>query len=165
MSPRPPRLEDLDLLVFDFDGVLTDNRVWVSSDGSETVACSRADGWGLDLLRPTGLKFAIVSTEANPVVSVRAAKLRTPVIQAVTDKGEAVRALAAELGVDLARVAFVGNDTNDLPAMRIVGWPICPGDAHPDAATCAKWKLQRNGGDGVVRELADLLLGPAAAPR
>lgn len=158
MSQRPPRIADLDLVALDFDGVLTDNRVLVSSEGVESVFCSRADGWGLDLLRPTGLKFAIVSTEANAVVSQRAAKLRVPVRQAVADKASAIIELAGELGVELARVAFVGNDTNDLPAMNLVGWPMCPSDSHPLIIAKARWVFTRAGGEGVIRELADLLL-------
>lgn len=160
----PPRLADIDLLVLDFDGVLTDNRVYVASDGAEMVACTRADGWGLDLLRATPLEIAIVSTETNPVVSARARKLRLPVVQGVGDKAEAVRMLAAERHVPLARVAFVGNDSNDLPALSICGWPICPSDAHASVRAIARWIAPCRGGEGVIRHLADVLLDDEAAP-
>jgi D-sedoheptulose 7-phosphate isomerase len=161
MTAAPPRRDDLDLVLFDFDGVMTDNRVYVSSDGVEMVACNRADGWGLDLLRPTGLKFGIVSTETNLVVGARGKKLRIPVHQGIGDKREMVIRFTKELQVPLERTAFVGNDTNDLPALSIVGWPICPADAHPDVLSVARWILKTAGGGGIVRELADLLLGEA----
>lgn len=157
----PPRLADIDLLIFDFDGVMTDNRVWVSSDGTEWVACNRGDGWGLDMLRTTPLKMAIVSTETNPVVRARAQKLRLPVLHGIKDKGETVRHYAAEQGVALDRVAFVGNDTNDMPALAIVGWPICPRDSHPAVLAVARWIVACDGGAGVVRALADTLLSKA----
>ncbi len=153
-----PHISDIDLLLFDFDGVMTDNRVWLSGDGTEVVVCSRADGWGLDLLRPTGLKMAIVSTEANPVVRARAAKLKMPVIHGIKDKGDAVRQMVEEAGITLERVGFVGNDTNDMPALRIVGWPMCPLDSHPEVRASARWIINANGGYGVVRLLADTLL-------
>lgn len=155
---EPPRLGDIDLLIFDFDGVMTDNRVWVSSEGVESVACNRGDGWGLDMLRGASLKMAIISTEVNPVVRARAEKLRLPVLQGVKDKGETVRRYATEQGVPLERVAFVGNDTNDMPALSIVGWPICPRDSHRDVLAMARWVVACNGGAGVVRVLADTLL-------
>lgn len=160
----PPRLDDIDLLVFDFDGVLTDNRVMVSSDGIESVICNRGDGWGFDILRATSLKMAIVSTEANPVVRIRATKLKLPVLHGIADKGEAVRTLAQQHGVALERVAFVGNDTNDLPALTIVGWPMCPRDAHRDVHAVARWRIGCDGGAGVVRALADTLLHQGLAP-
>jgi YrbI family 3-deoxy-D-manno-octulosonate 8-phosphate phosphatase len=142
----PPRLADLDLLVFDFDGVLTDNRVYVSADGTESVVCTRADGWGLDLLRETPLKMAIISTEANPVVAARANKLRLRVLQGVGNKREALTRLAAEYGVTLARTGFVGNDNNDLSALESAGWSICRSDAHERVRAIARWILPRRGG-------------------
>ena len=160
-----PTLGDIDLLIFDFDGVLTDNRVLVSSNGVESVMCHRGDGWGINLLRKAGLEMVIVSTEANSVVRVRAEKLRLAVTHGVEDKADAVRVLARERNLDLARVAFVGNDTNDLPALKIVGWPMSPGDGHAEVRAIARWISEACGGYGVARELADVLLsktGPRA---
>lgn len=161
-TQQPPKIVDIDLLLFDFDGVLTDNRVFVSSDGVETVVCSRADGWGIRLLSSAGLKMAIISTEENPVVRVRAEKLELQLLQNVADKAMAVRALAEANDVALERVAFIGNDTNDLAALKIVGWPLCPRDANPDILAAARWIVDVPGGAGVARALATVLLSDAA---
>ncbi|MDX2379940.1 MAG: HAD hydrolase family protein [Acidimicrobiia bacterium] len=154
-----PRLDDIDLLVTDFDGVLTDDRVLVSDDGHEAVRCSRSDGLGCDLLRGAGLEMMILSTERNPVVSVRGAKLRVDVIQGSGDKEAALREVVAARGLDLDRVMYIGNDDNDAGALSIVGWPIVPADAHPDVVGLARHTTSAKGGEGVLRELADLLLG------
>ena len=142
------------LMLFDFDGVLTDNRVWVNQDGVETVCCNRADGLGFNLLRAAGIPCVILSTETNPVVTHRAKKLGLPAVQSVADKGEAVRRICRDYGVDLARVAFVGNDLNDLPAFRIVGWKLCPSDAALEVRRLCDHVLRTRGGAGVVREIA-----------
>lgn len=157
-----PTLDDIDLLVTDFDGVLTDNRVLVSDDGHESVVCNRADGIGCDLLRAAGLPLLILSTETNRVVSVRAAKLRVEVAQACADKGEAMRALLQERSLDPTRVMYVGNDVNDLGALQAVGWPVVPADAHPDVVGVARVVTTAGGGEGVLRELASTLLAGSA---
>jgi 3-deoxy-D-manno-octulosonate 8-phosphate phosphatase (KDO 8-P phosphatase) len=151
--PRP-QIKKIDLLCFDFDGVLTDNRVWVDENGGESVVCNRADGLGFELLRKAGLHCIIVSTEKNPVVSARAKKLRLPVLQGVDDKARAVRELCRKRGLDLQRCGFVGNDVNDLSALRIVGWRICPADAAQEVRAVCDLVLRAKGGAGVVRELA-----------
>ena len=158
MADVPPSLTDIDLLVTDFDGVLTDNRVIVSDDGHEAVVCNRADGIGCDLLRAAGLPLLILSTEVNPVVSVRGAKLRIEVVQACDDKGTALRSLMRDRGLDPARVICVGNDVNDLGALEAVGWPVVPADAHPDVVGHARLVTAAPGGGGVLRELAATLL-------
>jgi YrbI family 3-deoxy-D-manno-octulosonate 8-phosphate phosphatase len=158
-SRADPSREDIDLLVTDFDGVLTDNRVLVSEDGRESVVCSRADGTACDLLRAAGLPVLILSTERNPVVAARAAKLRVEVLQDCPDKAVALRELAADGGLDLARVMYVGNDVNDAGALAVVGWPVVPADAHPAVVGLARHVTAARGGAGVLRELADTLLG------
>jgi YrbI family 3-deoxy-D-manno-octulosonate 8-phosphate phosphatase len=142
------------LILFDFDGVLTDNRVWVTQDGAEAVCCNRADGLGFNLLREAGIPCVIVSTEANSVVTQRARKLGVPVVQSVADKSIAVRKICCDHGVDPAQVAFVGNDLNDLPAFRIVGKKLCPSDAAPEVRRICDHVLRTRGGAGVVREIA-----------
>jgi 3-deoxy-D-manno-octulosonate 8-phosphate phosphatase (KDO 8-P phosphatase) len=149
---------DIDLLILDFDGVLTDNRVYVTQDGQEAVACHRGDGWGIGLLKDAGLAIIILSTESNPVVSARAAKLGIECVQSCSDKAEATRALIDKKSLDPQRVMYVGNDTNDAEAMALVGHPAAPADAHPEILKIAKTVTQANGGYGVVRELANLLI-------
>ncbi len=162
MAEVTPRLADIDLLVTDFDGVLTDNRVLVSDDGHESVVCTRADGIGCDLLKAAGLALLILSTETNRVVSVRGEKLGIEVVQGCADKGTAMRDLLSERGLDPARVMYVGNDVNDLGALRAVGWPVVPADAHPDVVGDARLVTEAAGGQGVLRELASTLLGGVA---
>lgn len=152
-----PRLQDLDLIVFDFDGVMTDNTVFVLEDGRETVRCNRADGLGCDILRDAGMAMLILSTEANPVVARRAEKLRLPVNHGVGDKGARLGEILAERQIDPLRVAYVGNDLNDKSAMELVGWPMAPRDAHPRILAITRYVIDKPGGGGVVRELAELL--------
>ena len=159
MKTPIPGPRDLDLIVYDFDGVMTDNRVLVDQDGREAVFCNRADGLGVGLIRDLGLDQLILSTEANPVVSARAAKLKLPVLQDCADKGQALARLLAERGLDPARVLFLGNDLNDLPALRLVGWPAAPADAAPEVLALARYVTRAKGGFGVVRELARDLTG------
>lgn len=146
------------LLALDFDGVLTDDRVMVSEDGTESVFCSRADGLGLRLLRQAGVQTVLLSTETNPVVSVRARKLDLAVFQGLEDKAQKLRQLADERRLDLGEVVFVGNDVNDVECLKMAGWAVVPADAHPAAAAQADLILKRPGGRGAVRELADLIL-------
>jgi YrbI family 3-deoxy-D-manno-octulosonate 8-phosphate phosphatase len=149
---------DIDAILFDFDGVLTDNRVWVFQDGREAVACSRADGLAFDWFRAASLPVWIVSTERNEVVTRRAQKLKVPALQAVTDKAVALRTLAEEQNFALDRLIFVGNDVNDLPAMRLVGYPIAVADAHQAVLDIAAYRLATRGGQGVAREIAETIL-------
>ncbi len=148
----------VNLVILDFDGVLTDNRVYVMEDGREAVACHRGDGWGIGILQQAGIEVIILSTESNPVVSARAEKLGIECHQNCSDKTAATATLIEEKGIDPTRVMYVGNDTNDAGAMALVGHPAAPADAHPSILKMAKTVTQVSGGYGVVRELADLLV-------
>lgn len=145
------------LVVFDFDGVFTDNMVYVFQDGTEAVRCSRGDGLGLAHLREAGIETVIVSTEPNPVVSARADKLRMRCIQGCGDKLSTLVDLAGELDLEMESIAFVGNDVNDLDCLRAVGLPIVVADAHDDLANLAAYRTRTAGGQGAVREVCDLL--------
>ncbi len=153
--PTDDELRSVGLVVLDFDGVFTDNRVWVSETGEESVACWRGDGIGLRRLDEVGVPYVIVSTEANPVVARRAEKLRTRCVHGVDDKLAVVRDEAARAGVGLGAVAYVGNDVNDGSCLEAVGFPVVPADAWPEVVPLARWVLDRPGGQGCVRELCD----------
>ena len=153
--PLPAKVE---LVVLDFDGVLTDNRVWVDGDGGELVAAHRGDGWGLALIRERGVEAIVLSSETNPVVAARCHKLGIPVIQGLTDKADVLQKLIEERGVDPAHIIYLGNDVNDLPCFPHVACAVVVADAHPQARAGADMVLQRPGGFGAVRELCDLLL-------
>jgi len=150
--------EPLKLVVLDFDGVLTDNRVWVDADGGEMVAANRSDGWGLARLREAGVDMLVLSTEANPVVAARCAKLQLPVIQGVADKAAELQKLLHERELSPAEVIYLGNDVNDVPCFELVGYALVVDDAHPLAKRAADFVLTRSGGHGAVRELCDFIL-------
>ncbi|MEJ1154025.1 acylneuraminate cytidylyltransferase [Microbacterium marmarense] len=149
---------DVDAVATDFDGVHTDDTVVVNDRGEESVRVSRSDGMGVALLRRANVPMVILSTEKNPVVSARAAKLNIDVRQALDDKAAALRSWAESTGVALSRVAYLGNDVNDLGCLEIVGWPVAVRDAHPAVLAAARVTLASTGGSGAVRELADLTL-------
>jgi YrbI family 3-deoxy-D-manno-octulosonate 8-phosphate phosphatase len=156
-APSIDELRSVELVVFDFDGVFTDNRVWVSDTGEESVACWRGDGLGLRRLDDVGVSYAIVSTEPNAVVARRAEKLRARCVHGVDDKLAVVRDEAARVGVALEMVVYLGNDVNDSACLEAVGLPVVPADAWPEVVPLARWVLERPGGRGCVRELCDAL--------
>lgn len=147
----------LKLVVFDFDGVFTDNRVMVSDGGTESVMCCRSDGLGLRRLRELGIDMFILSTETNPVVSVRARKLELECIHGCENKLRALEAEAERRGISLVDTAFVGNDINDLDCLKNVGLPVVVADAYDEVRGLARIVLSRSGGYGAVREFCDLV--------
>lgn len=149
------RRNEIDLIVYDFDGVMTDNRVFVLQDGSEAVIVNRADGLGASRFHRLGIPQLILSTEANPVVKARAEKLRIKAIASCDDKKIALEGYCAQKGFDLGRVVYVGNDLNDLEAMRSVGYPVAPRDAHAEVHKVAVLITKAKGGGGVINELCD----------
>ncbi|MBA3734357.1 MAG: HAD hydrolase family protein [Actinobacteria bacterium] len=155
MTEFSPLLERVRFAVFDFDGVFTDNRVWVNERGEESLAFSRSDGLGLRRLDEVGIRYLIVSLEKNPIVGARAKKLEVDCLQGVDDKLSVVRERARDLGVTLEDTAFVGNDINDAACLRAVGIPVVPADAWPEVRPLAQWVLSRPGGNGCVREFCD----------
>ena len=146
------------VLVTDFDGVHTDDTATVDSEGRESVRVSREDGMGVSRLRRAGIPMLILSTEQNPVVARRAEKLQVPVLHGIDDKASALAAWAAEHGIRLPDIAYVGNDVNDLGALSIVGWPIAVANAHPRVKAAARVVLSRRGGEGAVREVIERML-------
>lgn len=144
------------LVAFDFDGVFTDNTVWVGEDGHEWVRCWRGDGIGLRKLERAGIETVIISTETNPVVSARSRKLQIRCIQSCDDKRAALEKLIEEMGLVMEQVTFVGNDINDLPCLSCVGLPIVVQDAHADVLPYARYRTHTPGGYGAVREVCDL---------
>ena len=159
----PHAVIDVDAVVTDFDGVHTDDTALVDADGGEHVRVSRSDGMGIARLRRAGIPVLVLSTETHPVVGARAAKLQVEVRQAVADKAAVLTEWAQSRGIPLERIAYLGNDVNDLPALQIVGWPIVVADARPEARAAARHVLSRRGGDGAVRELAELVLSAVGA--
>jgi len=150
-------LADIRLVALDFDGVFTDNTVYITQDGIESVRCWRSDGIGLARIRGEGVHVLILSTEVNPVVTVRANKLKIPCKQGVADKAAAILDTCKELGIDPLRAAFIGNDINDIPAFKVVGLPIAVADAYLEISPYVLHRTIKLGGHGAVREVCDLI--------
>ena len=148
---------NINLIVYDFDGVMTDNKVYVDQDGKETVQVNRGDGLGISEIKKLGISQIIISTEKNPVVMKRATKLNIKCLQGIENKKMSLIDYCKENDIDLKNVAYVGNDINDKEAMEIVGTTYCPSDAHPIIKDISNYVLDCNGGDGVIRELLDYI--------
>ncbi|MEW6239282.1 MAG: acylneuraminate cytidylyltransferase [Chloroflexota bacterium] len=157
---RRPMPASIKLIVSDFDGVITDNRVWTSEEGLETVVASRSDSMRVRDLRERGVEVMILSSEPNPVVRARAEKMGVASVQGVDirSKGEALKKLLIEKNVDASQVIYIGNDLNDLPCFEIAGWAVAVADAYPEVLRAADHVLTRAGGHGAVRELCELVL-------
>jgi YrbI family 3-deoxy-D-manno-octulosonate 8-phosphate phosphatase len=152
------RIGAVRFVVFDFDGVFTDNTVYVSENGTESVRCWRGDGIGLRALEGIGVKTAIISTEVNDVVLARSRKLKIECTYGCDDKLAALDALCTREGLRRDQLAFVGNDVNDRSCLEVVGLPIVVQDAHEDVIPLARYRTRRPGGHGAVREVCDLIV-------
>lgn len=150
----------IELVIFDFDGVFTDNRVWTDQDGVESVAASRSDSLRFRELREKGIEIMILSSEPNPVVTARAKKLGVEVMQGIglQDKGRVMRDVLEQKDVKAENVVYVGNDINDLPCFEIAGWSVAVPDAYPEVLQAADFVLSKPGGNGAVREVCEIIL-------
>ena len=157
---KRPLPEKVALLALDFDGVVTDNRVWVDEDGRESIAAYRGDSLILTKLRQSGTEVVILSSEVNPVVAARTKKMRVEAIHGIglDDKAAVLKKLLAERQIDPAQVVYIGNDLNDLPCFDVAGWAVAVADAQPEALRAADYVTQKTGGHGAVREVCDLIL-------
>ncbi len=157
-NKRRPIPEIIELVVFDFDGVMTDDRVYVNQEGVEMVAANRRDGMGINQLQKAGFKMIVLSSEKNPVVEARCRKLNLPVIQGVVEKSTVLKKYLIDHNINSENVIYIGNDINDLTCFPEVGCAFAVADAHPVALRQADIVLRHNGGQGAVREVCDLLL-------
>lgn len=147
------KFKEIELIVYDFDGVMTDNRVMVDQNGVESVMVNRGDGHGVGGIRKLGIAQIILSTEVNPVVARRAEKLKLPVIHGVEDKRTTLMTYLADHKIDASKVMYIGNDTNDIEAMELCAVKGAPKDAEPEIIEVAHWVSSKNGGYGVIRDL------------
>lgn len=151
------KLNNIRLIIYDFDGVMTDNSVFINELGQESVKVNRADGLAVSEIKKMDIKQMIVSTESNPIVSKRAKKLNILCYQNIKDKAVFLSDFCKEKKYSLRETIFIGNDINDKSAMLLVGNKFCPSDAHDDIIQIADYIFKRKGGDGVIRELLDIL--------
>lgn len=158
-SKRRKMPEKISLVVMDFDGVITDNRVWVDEQGLERVASSRGDSMGMHLVRKAlPIEFMVISTETNPVVSARCKKIGVEVYQGIWQKADVLRDALQQKNIPPEEVVFIGNDVNDLGCFQAAGYAVAPADAEEEVKRSADLVLHRNGGNGAVREFCDLIL-------
>ncbi len=153
------QLRTIRIVATDVDGVLTDAGMYYAESGDEFKKFNTRDGMGLKLLQKAGVVTAIVTQETTKLVARRAERLTIPELhQGSFDKLSTITALAARHGATLADVAYIGDDVNDLAALRAVGFSATPADGHRSVKQVVKYVCQAKGGEGAVRELADLIL-------
>ena len=157
MADLKERMKKIKLSIYDFDGVMTDNRVIIGQDGTESVVVHRGDGYGVSQIKKLPIEQVIVSTETNPVVRRRTEKLKIEIIHGVSDKKSTVLGYCKDKGYTMEEVMFIGNDLNDYDAMMAVGIKGAPADAEEEILAIADWISQAKGGHGVIRELYRLL--------
>lgn len=150
--PDKLKLNNVRLVVYDFDGVMTNNTVLVREDGLESVTVSRADGFATGMIKRKGIQQVIMTMEKNKVVEARARKLDLPVIKGVDDKKTTLLAYCKDHKISLENIAYIGNDINDLDVMKIVGYPVCPSDAYEEIRRISRIVLNVPGGSGVIRD-------------
>lgn len=152
-------LRNIKSLIFDVDGVLTDDTVWIGPDGFELKRFNISDGLGVALMRDRlKIKIAVVSGRQSEATASRCSELRiSPVIQGDHDKRTGVRKVLKAHKVSAAQAAFVGNEILDLAAFKEVGFKIAVADAAPELVAHADLVLKRRGGEGVGRELFELI--------
>jgi YrbI family 3-deoxy-D-manno-octulosonate 8-phosphate phosphatase len=153
-------LSNIKLFAMDVDGVLTDAGMYYSEDGNELKKFNTRDGKGIELLRKTGIKTAIITSENTKIVEKRAKKLKVDYLfQGIkTNKEVMIKKVAKELGISLKNVAYIGDDVNDLTALKSVGFPITVKNATTQNKEISKLIVPFNGGDGCVRYVCDLIL-------
>jgi YrbI family 3-deoxy-D-manno-octulosonate 8-phosphate phosphatase len=151
-------LKNIKFLVFDFDGVLTDNRVLIFDNGAEAVICDRSDGLGLIMAKEKGIELLVLSKERNCTVKIRCTRLGIPYLQAIDDKLKVLKQIAKNKNIVLSHIAYVGNDINDLECMKAVGLPIAVKDSYPQILKTAKYITKKHGGKGAVREVCDMII-------
>lgn len=145
------------LFVFDFDGVLTDNKFYLDEKGIESVRLSRSDGLAFDKLKSLKKKTIILSTEKNSVILKRSEKLKIKALYGIKYKDTALKNYCNKNNISLSEVFYAGNDLNDLKAMNLCDYTACPNDSHHRIKKISKYILKSKGGDGVIREIVEKL--------
>jgi len=158
-QPSPNLLRNIRLFATDVDGVLTDAGMYYSESGDEWKKFNTRDGMGIKLLQRAGLITAIVTQERTKLVARRAEKLAIPELhQGVMDKLSVIRDMAARHGITLKQVAYIGDDVNDLEALKAVGFSASPADGLPQVIEAVGYVCSKKGGEGAVREIVEMIL-------
>lgn len=152
------KFKKIKLIVSDFDGVMTDNRVLVNEDGAESVFCNRSDGLAVELLRKKGVDVIVISKETNKVVEARCKKLGIAVYHGIDNKLELFKKVMKEKKIAKNEVCYVGNEINDLECMEEAELSVAPADSHKSVLEITSFVTKAKGGEGVIREISDLIL-------
>ena len=160
MSEIEQKIKKISLFALDFDGVFTDNRVFIDEKGKETVVCDRSDSLGLKMLREKrpDVTVIVISKETSRVVRARCDKLNITCRTGIDDKLTTFREIIAEKELNPARVAYMGNDVNDLECITFAGIGVAVADSDPKVLAIADYITRKNGGRGAIREFIDIIL-------
>lgn len=160
MSEIEQKIKKISLFALDFDGVFTDNRVFIDENGKETVVCDRSDSLGLKMLREKrpDVTVIVISKETSKVVRARCDKLKITCRTGIDDKLTTFREIIAEKKLNPARVAYMGNDVNDLECITFAGIGVAVADSDPKVLAIADYITRKNGGRGAIREFIDIIL-------
>ena len=151
--------QKIKLLLLDVDGVLTDGRLYYGNSGEELKAFDIQDGLGIKLLQSAGIKVGIITGRSSDLVKRRAKELSIdPIMQGIEDKLTALNELLKDMNFNIEEIAFVGDDLPDLAVFRRVGLGITPANGNHILASQALWQTKKSGGNGAVREVAELIL-------
>jgi 3-deoxy-D-manno-octulosonate 8-phosphate phosphatase (KDO 8-P phosphatase) len=148
-------IKNIDSIFIDFDGVLTDNKVYVDENGRESVRCSRADGLGFKVINKINKPIYIISSESNNVVLARGKKIKVKTFNKISNKAHFIKQIMSKFRFKKEKCMFIGNDLNDLEAMKICGYRVCPKDSHPKIKRASNIILSTKGGEGILRELIE----------
>lgn len=145
------------ILFTDFDGCLTDDRVWLNQEGEEFIAANRKDGLAVKRLKNLGIQVVIASMETNKVVLARGNKIGVDVLQGLADKAEAIEQYLKQKNLSWNDIWYVGNDINDLGAIERASLSLCPADAVKKIRKTVDVVLKTKGGYGILEEIVTTL--------
>ena len=151
-------VNNISIVISDFDGVFTDNSVWVDENGIEQVKCSRLDGIGISKLKEVGVELVVVSSEPNKAILKRCEKLKVEAYNNIDDKGSFVKDLIQRKGLNKENALFIGNDENDIPALKHVKFGVGVADSYKSFLDSTQYILSKKGGDGAIRELCEIIV-------
>ena len=154
MNSKLHKVQKPKILITDFDGCLTDDRVWLNQEGEEFVAANRKDGLAVKRLKNLGIQVVIASTEVSKVVLARGNKMGVDVLQGLEDKAEAIEQYLKQKNLSWSGVWYIGNDINDLGAIERANLSLCPADAVNKVRKTVDIVLKTNGGSGILSEIA-----------
>lgn len=155
---------DIKMLVMDVDGTLTDGKIYMSANSELMKAFNIKDGYAIARLRAHGIEPVIITGRKSEIVSQRCAELKiTELYQGIENKSYKLRDVCKKYCIDLSQVAYIGDDLNDLPCMKICGYSACPSDAMKQVRDSVNYVCQSKGGEGAVREYIDYLLSKQVA--